>query len=109
MNIVGAELFERWALLGEGELKIVFNGRGAIFFPASEQHRDQSAAGIRYADDSQGNALAAMLRPGEIEVRYHSSFSDAAVLRLVEQVARQPLLRAIEPWRVTYQGRLLRG
>jgi hypothetical protein len=109
MHIVGAELFERWQTSGEGELKAVINARGAIFFPADQQHRDQSAVGLKYDDDSQGNALAAMLHPGEIEIRFDRNFSDAAVLAIIEQLARQPGLAALAAWRVKYQGRTLRG
>jgi hypothetical protein len=60
-------------------VKLVFNSRGAIFFPVDQQHRDQKAPGISYEDDHAGNALAAILSPGRIEIRRHSDFSDAAI------------------------------
>jgi hypothetical protein len=42
-------------------VKMVFNARGAVLFPETEQHRDHKANSISYEDDYAGNALAAML------------------------------------------------
>ena len=87
--------------------KVVFNDRGAIFFPASQQHREMKAEGISYEDDYKGNALAAMLAPGRIEIRFHKSFTDGAVARLAHTLLSQPQLSCIATWQVTYQGRPL--
>jgi hypothetical protein len=88
MVVVGADLL---ASLAAGEvpaLKMVFNASGAIIFPAEEQHRDQKAPGISYEDDYRGNALAALLRSGEIEIRFHRDFSDARVKEIVARLVR---------------------
>ncbi len=85
--------------------KMVFNGRGAIIFPVAAEHRDQTAAGISYKDNYEGNALAAMLTPGKIEIRYHNSFTDTAVTRIVTALLAQPELAFMKTWQVVYQGR----
>ena len=88
-------------------IKMVFNAKGAIFFPASEQHRDQKADGISYEDDYAGNALAALLTNQQIEVRYHRDFADAQVMSLIQLLTGHPGLLSIREWRLTYQGREL--
>lgn len=89
------------------EGKVVINERGAVFGPVSTQHRDLRADGIAYADDYKGNALAAMLRPGEIEVRFHKAFTDDEVACLIRALSTEPQLAFVLQWRTTYQGRRL--
>ena len=86
-------------------LKMVFNSEGAIFFPASSQHRDMKAAGISYEDNYKGNALAAMLAPNRIEVRFHSAFKDQQVARILAALLQLPALAFMATWQATYQGR----
>lgn len=88
--------------------KMVFNNRGAIIFPASQQHRDRKAEGITYEDDYKGNALAAMLSPCKIEIRFHRDFSDREVARLIRELVSEPPLRHLASWETTYQGRRLK-
>ena len=78
--------------------------QGAIFFPTAQQHRDQKAPGISYEDDYRGNALAAMLAPGRIEVRYHRDFTDLQVAHIIATLLADPRLSFLCGWRVTYQG-----
>lgn len=87
--------------------KMIFNAKGAIVFPATEQHRDQKASGISYEDDYAGNALAAMLGSGHVEVRFHRSFSDAQVHNILRSLTEHPDLQVIRAWRTTYPGREL--
>ncbi|HEV7556913.1 MAG TPA: hypothetical protein VGO00_15710 [Kofleriaceae bacterium] len=89
------------------EAKMVINERGAVFGPVSTQHRDLRAEGIVYADDYKGNAVAAMLAPDKIEVRFHKAFTDDDLVRLIRALAAEPDLGFIRRWRATYQGRLL--
>jgi hypothetical protein len=86
-------------------LKMVFNVSGAIIFPITRQHRDMKAEGISYEDDYKGNALAALLTPGLIEIRFHKAYSDADVTRLVSTLIARPELSIMNTWRATYQGR----
>ena len=87
--------------------KMVFNDKGAIFFPDSRQHSHQKAAGISYEDNYKGNALAAMLSPGKIEIRYHEQFTDHRVATVMASLMEEPQLSFMKGWQVTYQGRTL--
>ncbi len=89
------------------DAKLVFNASGAIAFSGKRQHRDEKADGISYEDDYKGNALAAMVRCHEIEVRYHRDFRDAQVASMVGHLLQHPALEQLSPARVTYQGRVV--
>ncbi len=89
-------------------VKMVCNEHGAIFFDAGKQHRDAKTAGISYEDDYEGNALAAIVTDGLIEIRYHKQFADNQVSIIVARLVKDPRLRFMKHWRVTYQGRRLR-
>lgn len=107
MILIGRDLLER-VLAGEcSGAKPVLNFSGAICFPMEQQHRDQRAAGLCYADESAGNALAAVIRPGKIEIRLHSNFSDVAVAGLIRQLCAQPGLAGLRDWDHSYHGRQL--
>ena len=54
-------------------IKCIVNSSAAIFFPGSVQHRDVKRSGVSYEDDYQGNAVAATIRPGIIDIRFHRS------------------------------------
>lgn len=105
MMIVGAELLEKLASGLVFEVKMAFNAAGAIVFPASEQHRDQKLPGISYEENYRGNALAAMIRPGEVEIRFHHDFGDADVARILKSVLARHEMRPLAGARATYQGR----
>jgi len=87
--------------------KMVFNESGAIFFRVNQQHCDQKAEGISYEDNYKGNALAAMLAPGKVEIRYHQKFSDNRVASIMVSLLEHPRLSFMKGWQVTYQGRAL--
>jgi hypothetical protein len=87
--------------------KVVLNEAGALFFPSHIQHREQKGPAISYEDDYAGNALAAMLSPGRIEIRYHRDFGDARVANLVRALLSEQRLAFMRGWQVTYQGRTL--
>ena len=85
--------------------KLVFNQSGAIFFPVNREHRDQKSDSISYEDNYKGNALAAMLAPNRIEIRYHRDFTDTDVSAIVISLKQHPDLHFMRDWEVTYQGR----
>ena len=87
------------------EAKAVFNQHGIIFLPVNQQHRDRKAENISYEDNYQGNALAAMLYPKRIEIRYHEAFSDTEVAELLNDLGTQRELCFMLGWSATYQGR----
>lgn len=85
--------------------KMVFNANGAIFFPVKREHREMKATGVSYEDDYRGNALAAMLAVGRIEVRFHKAFSDIEVARVLTSLQARPELQPLATWARFYQGR----
>jgi hypothetical protein len=87
--------------------KMVCNERGAIFFPVNQQHCDQKAEGISCKENYKGNALAAILAPGKIEIRYHRQFSDNPVASITASLMAQLRLSFMKGWQVTYQGQAL--
>ena len=65
------------------------------------------AAGISYEQDARGNALAAMLKTGLIEIRFDPRFNDDRVVGMVRKLLMCPELAPMIGWKVTYQGRAL--
>lgn len=92
MLLIGLDYIER-LLQAEGfAAKLVFNEHGAIFCAVQAEHRDQKADQVSYEDNYRGNALAAMLAPGHIEIRYHRDFTDARVAQIVRALLVEPRL-----------------
>lgn len=87
--------------------KMIANDSGVVLFPHATEHRDATRSGIKYADDSRGNALAAMVKPGRIEFRFHRQFSDDRVRQLAARIVALPELAFARLFVVTYQGRAL--
>lgn len=87
--------------------KLLANDAGVVLFPHTTEHRDATQSGIKYADDSRGNALAAMVKPGRIEFRFHSGFSDERVTTLATRMLALPQLAFAQAFTVTYQARTL--
>lgn len=109
MLIIGEQHLER-LLAGEMRtLKMVFNERGAMVFPETLQHRDQSAEGIRYRDDYKGDAMAALVRRDAIEIRFHQGFTAEKVRGIVEKLLATPAFVVFRGVAVTYQGKALAG
>ena len=107
MHIQGLEHLRRLATEPHLSIKAVLNTNGIIFFPASQEHRDQSGPGISYADNYKGNALAAMISPGKIEVRYHRDYTDAQVAEILTNLLAHDSCAFLCPIQATYQGRPL--
>jgi hypothetical protein len=87
--------------------KAIANESDAIFFPSTIEHRDAGQSSIRYADNYEGNALAAMIKPGHVEFRYHKQFSDNRVRKIAVELLSHPALAFAATFSVTYQNRLL--
>ncbi len=104
MIVTGAECIDGLLSGQVYDVKMVFNERGAIVFPASRQHREMKADGISYEDAYAGNALAAMVRRDAIEIRFHRAFDGRTVGLLVGRLLALPALAALAGARVTYQG-----
>lgn len=87
--------------------KMPANDAGVVLFPHSTEHRDATQPGIKYADESRGNALAAMVTPCRIEFRFHRDFSDERVKELARRLLALPELAFARSFVVTYQARAL--
>jgi hypothetical protein len=109
MVIIGAEYLDDLFAGRMASGKMVFNSRGALIFPTSRQHREMKIDGISYEDNYVGNALAAMLRRDEIEIRFHRAFSERTVEGIVSDLFGQPEFSRLTQARVTYQGRAILG
>ena len=85
MNIVGVD-YLRTSITQDGYfIKLVFNARAAHFFPRTTEHRDASLPGLCYRDDSIGDALAATIKPTQIDIRFHRAFSPLQVKAILER------------------------
>ena len=107
MVLIGVEFMLSLVEEDHFSAKMVFNDKGAIFFRVNQQHCYQKAEGISYKDNYEGNALAAMLAAGKVEIRYHQQFSDNRVASIMASLMEQPRLSFMKGWKVTYQGRVL--
>ena len=86
MNIVGDD-YLRSSISQDGYfIKLVFNSRTAHFFPYTIEHRDASLPGLCYRDDSIGDALAATIKPTQIDIRLHKAFSPLQVKTILERI-----------------------
>jgi len=88
-------------------VKCIVNSSTAIFFPGTIQHRDVKREGVSYEDDYGGNAMAATITPGKIDIRFHQNYPDATVKSLFEELLRLPNLSWASGFIVRYQGRTL--
>lgn len=87
--------------------KLIANESGVVLFPHTKEHRDSAQPGIRYEDESAGNALAAMVKPGRIEFRFHKSFSDERFKQLANRLLALPEFKFASGATATYQARIL--
>ncbi|MCY2998050.1 MAG: hypothetical protein NT168_08065 [Planctomycetota bacterium] len=86
MNIVGDD-YLRTSISQDGYfIKLVFNARAVHFFPYTTEHRDASLPGLCYRDDSIGDALAATIKPTQIDIRLHKAFSPLQVKSILERI-----------------------
>jgi hypothetical protein len=86
MNIVGDD-YLRTSISQDGYfIKLVFNARAAHFIPYTTEHRDASLPGLCYRDDSMGDALAATIKPTQIDIRLHKAFSPLQVKTILERI-----------------------
>ena len=86
MNIVGDD-YLRVAISQDGYfLKLIFNARAAHFFPYTTEHRDASLPGLCYRDDSTGDAVAATIKPTQIDIRLHKAFSSALIVSVIGRI-----------------------
>ena len=86
MKIVGED-FLRLCLIEEGYfLKLILNEHAAHFFPYTTEHSDASLPGLRYQHESLGNAVAATIKPAQINIRRHVAFSTGRMKTILERL-----------------------
>lgn len=107
MYLQGIDYIQKEAAKPYFPAKMVFNAKGAIFFSVKSQHQDMTGPEIRYRDNYLGNAMAAMLAPGKIEIRFHQGYTDKQVATIIQAFKQQPELSFLAEWAATYQGRQL--
>lgn len=105
MKVYGIETVAQLLESDEYLFKLTANDLGAVLFPYRTEHRDATQSGITYADNSKGNALAAMVKPGRVEFRHHQRFSDERVRALWIRLLTIPEFGFATSFSVTYQGR----
>src|SRR6186997_2325767 len=103
MHVINADLLDH----AQGTLKFILNDTGIYFFPATQQHRDTKLSGLSYEDDYRGNAVAGLVMPGRIEIRFHKDFSDDRIRAIWRKVLSCPELATAKFGALYYQGREL--
>jgi len=88
-------------------LKLVFNEVGAVISPGNHEHNTMKIPGVSYEHDHEGNALAAMVTAGKIEIRFHTQFSDERFMRIVSALIGHEAFAVCREWFTFYQGRPL--
>jgi len=101
MRAVGVGLLKE----PRGSLKFLLNDSAIVFFPAAQQHCDVKLEGLSYEDDYRGNALAGLVTPERVEIRFHRVFSDEHVRNLWSRVLAIREVAGAGLGRVYYQGR----
>jgi hypothetical protein len=103
MNIVNADLLNRQ----QGTVKFILNASGILFFPATQQHRDTKSHGLSYEDEYRGNAVAGLVLPDRVEIRFHKDFSDERIRAIWRGVLLSPELANARFGQLFYQGRVI--
>jgi hypothetical protein len=88
-----------------GTSKFILNDSGIHFFPATQEHRDTKSQGLSYEDDYRGNAVAGLVMPGRVEIRFHKAFSDDRIRTIWRSVLSSPELANARFGQLYYQGR----
>jgi hypothetical protein len=88
-------------------VKCVLNSSAAVFFPGTIQHRDVKQERVSYEDDYRGNAMAATITPGMIDVRFHRDYPDEKVRSIFKRLLALTEMEWARGFTVRYQGRVL--
>lgn len=110
MNVYGLDALKSVQSAVDFQLKAILNDSDDLsvaFFSAHSQHREMKIGGLSYEDDYRGNALAAMVSRGKLEIRFHKAFPDSRVRELIQRIKSHPDLESLRDYAVTYQGRAL--
>lgn len=106
MLILNADLLSRAIACGRS-VKFVMNDKAVVFFPSANQHREVKVHGLSYEHEHQGNAVAGIVSPERVEIRFHSRFSDDRISQILRVIRSAPELNGIPLGTFHYQGRKL--
>lgn len=107
MHVYGRDSIETLLQEDSYVFKLLVNDHGVLLFSRDIEHEQISEPEIRYEADSQGNALAGLVKPGHIELRHHNAFGDERVRLLMERLLELPEMAFARDFEVVYQGRVL--
>ncbi len=93
---------------GQYQFKAILNARGIILFPMARPHREAEAEGISYDDGPSRNALAAVISPGQVDIRKDPQFAAESVKRILEEILQDGRLQPLRGFTVTYQGKVIK-
>jgi hypothetical protein len=88
-------------------VKCVLNSSAVVVFPGTIQHRDVKQEGVSYEDDYRGNAMAATITPGMIDVRFHRDYPDEMMRSIFNRLLMLPEMMWAREFTVRSQGRVL--
>ena len=107
MRVIGLDTVLKSAQETHHQYKFIFNQQGIIFFPAVFEHRSQKAEGISYEDEYRGNALAAIVNDGRVEIRFHRGFERHRVKEIIHDILSLPDVASLSLRTFSYQGKPL--
>ena len=107
MTVSGIESIRHYITQAGYFVKCILTDSAAVFFPGTIQHRDVKQNGASYEDDYQGNALAATVAPGRIDIRFHQDYADERVRTICRDLFRCPDMAWASSFAILYQGRTL--
>ena len=103
MNVINADLLAQMP----GSLKFILNDSAIVFFSATQQHRDTKSNGLSYEDDYLGNAVAGLVMPDRVEIRFHKAFTDDRIRAIWRSVLSRPEVAGARFGQLYYQGRAI--
>jgi len=107
MHVYGRDAIESILQEDRYVFKLLANDHGVLLFSRDIEHEQISEPDIRFEADSVGNALAGVVKPGHIELRFHDDFGDERVRLLMERMLALPEMTFARGFEVVYQGRVL--
>lgn len=87
--------------------KAVFNARGVVLGPMAVQHTELRGTGVAFKGDATGDAAAAVIYGGRIEIRAHPALPPEAARGALERLATLPALAPLVGFELIYAGRKL--
>ena len=107
MKLIGEE-FVSQANGREGLFcKFLANQSGIVFFSGRQEHRTVKLDGISYEEEYKGNAMAGVVLPGRLEIRFHSGFSELQVSVIMSKALSMPSLYSLRYCELYYAGKKL--